>query len=75
MFSSIDKYTRGLLSPCNRCKKIKSFVKHCCDEYPKRDNIPPEIFSGRVTECPHFKPIPMEDIREYETQIKKYLDD
>lgn len=56
MISSIDKYTRNLMSPCNTCKKMKSFTEHCCNTYPKRDNIPPKIFSGIVIECPYYEP-------------------
>lgn len=50
----IDKHKRGLMSPCNRCKKIESFEEHSCKHYHGTDKIPPEIFSGKTEECEHF---------------------
>lgn len=50
----IDRYVRGIMSPCNRCSKMVSFSEHKCEGYPKKDGIPPKVYSGREKSCSYF---------------------
>ncbi len=55
MIKVIDRYRRGLMSPCNRCKKMISFTEHSCMEYKNKDGIPPKIYSGETEHCEKFE--------------------
>lgn len=51
----VDRYRRGIMSPCNRCKKLVSFTEHRCKGYPYRDGIPPKVYSGKMEKCEYFE--------------------
>lgn len=50
----IDRYSRNIMSPCNRCKNMESFTEHSCKHYHGKDKIPQKIFSGEIEKCRYF---------------------